>query len=297
METRSNPVAAPAVNGQAALIELMATLSETQKDIANNNLKLTQKSAAMDVNIVNDMAQQIGNSYDAQITGLKAEANASFAAGATSLFSAGLHFKATFHDGGEDGIMSNQLKALKNEIFVTREGQPGVSELLTDDFKNALIKSNGLDVEGKALDLQKSYVVDSGKLRVASTTDIGAKKMTEILAGSDENTKLALNEALKIKIKEVEKKINHSIDRYKNGAQTSQAFGQSTSQGVSGAIRAEATATQKLADETKAKLDNAKSLTEQTQQANQAAAKDGMDKVNAALELARLAEGINSVRG
>ena len=296
MNTPSNPVAAPSVNGQAALIELMATLSKTQTEIANKNLELTQKSAAMDVNIVNDMAQQISNSYDAQITGLNAEAGASFA-GATCLFSSGLHFKATFHTGGEDGIMSNQLKALKNEAFVKVEGQQCVSEALSEEFKNALIRSNGLDVENKALDLQKSYVVDNGKLRVAPATDNNAKLMTEILAGSDENTKLALNEALKIQIKKVDTEINHSIDRYKNCAQTSQAFGQSTSQGVSGAIRAEATATQKLADETKAKLDNAKSLTEQTQQANQAAAKDGMDKTNAALELARLAEGINSIRG
>lgn len=297
METRSNPVAAPSVNGQAALIELMATLSETQKEIANNNLKLTRDSAATDVNIVNNMAEQIGNSYDAQITGIKADVNAAFANGATCLLSTGLHFKATFHTGGEDGIMSNQLKALKNEAFVTVDGQQGVVVPLGADFENALIRSNGLDIENKALDLQKSYVVDSGKLRVATSADNNFKLMTEILAGSDQNTKLALNEALKTNIKEVDKKISHSIDRYKNGAQTSQAFGQSTSQGISGTMRADATAVQKLADETKAKLDNAKSLTEQTQQANQAAAKDGMDKVNAALELARLAEGINSIRG
>jgi hypothetical protein len=293
MTTPSNNIA-PAVNGQSALIMLMATLSETQKDNANNNLKLTNIAGALDVTVVNNMADQIGLSYDAQVASIRSEAAAAYATGATSLCSSGLHFKSTFHTGGEDGIMSNQLKALKNEIFVENSNGPQGQHLpLAENEKNALIRSNGLDRNGKALELGKSYSVDNEKL----VADQNGRGLREILAGADEDTKTALNEALKLKMKEVDRNVNHSIDRYKRGAEASHAVGQSTAQGVSGTMRAESTLAQKNADQTRAKEDNAKSLTEQVQQSNQAAAKDSMDKMSAALELARLADGINSLRG
>lgn len=298
METRSNPVSAPSVNGQAALIELMATLSETQKDVANKNLELTRKSGALDVTIVNNMAEQIGLSYDAQATAIEGEAKSAFAAGATSLVASVGQFRATFHTGGEDRIMSDNLKSLKNEISVSAPaaGNRGQGVDLPDNFKNSLLRSNGLDVEGKVLDVNEHYEVDNNGLR-RSTNNGQAKSIREILDGSDEGTKAAFNKSLEYKIEEFDKRADALIERWKKGADTTQTMGQSTSQGVSATIRSESTLAQSNADQTRAKLDNAKSLTEQVQQSNQAASKDATDKMNAAFDLSRLADGINSLRG
>lgn len=310
MSTPLSYTAAPcqfrADNAQAALIMVMAIASETQKETSNSNLNLNNKMSALDVTIVNGtlndqgqtnsdgLVSMIDQSYDAQAANWAADAAGSFAAAGTAFASFGLSASSLAYSGGDKAEMINDLQSLKSEASSVQGN--GAALDLDAEFKNSIARSGGYDAEGNTLKLEQDYVVDQGKLRLAEANENGSK-LKDLLEAADDSTKTTFFDAIKDRIKSLGDQIGEKKEYIKKAGDATHSIGQAASQGYSSAIKQGNTATQKIAEETRAKLDNAKSMTEQTQQSNQTTAKDSLDKMNAAFELARLAEGINTIRG